>query len=139
MKRNGTKKRAERKVMKMNKKQLLIGVLVLGLFLITVVPQGVYAEQTQYNAYKQVGANNTENGSKYLQGVANRIMIILGIVAGVLIAGLWIFIAIEFFSADPQKKAQAKEHMLWAGIGTIIIVMAVGGIIWMLAKWIAAA
>ena len=122
----------------MNKKQLLIGVLVLGLFLMTVVPQGVYAEQMQYRmTYKQVGAGNTTNGSQYIQQMTGRIMMILGIVAGVIIAGLWVFIAIEFFSTDPQKKAQAKEHMLWALIGSIIIAMAVGGMIWMLSKWIA--
>ena len=121
------------------KKQVLIAFLVMGLFLTTILPQEVVAV-SYGREYKQVGAQkNRTNGSEYLQGVANRIMMILGIVAGVIIAALWVFIAIEFFSSDPQKKAQAKEHMLWAVVGTIIIVMAVGGIIWLLAQWIAGA
>ncbi len=119
----------------MNRKQLLIAFLVMGLIVITLIPQSVYAEK--YTEYRQVRANNTENGSEYLKGVANRIMLILGIIGGVIIAGMWLWIGVEYHMANQQRREELKEKMMWALIGSIIIAMAVGGIIWMLARWIA--
>lgn len=56
-----------------------------------------------------------------------------GIVAGIsalLIALLWIPIAIGYFSRDLDRKADAKERTKDALIGTIIFVMAVSGILY---------
>ena len=112
----------------------LFTLLIVGLILTTIVPQNVLAEQ--YTVYNQVSANN-ENGTEYLEGVANRIMLILGIIGGVIIAGMWLWIGVEYHMANQQRREELKEKMMWALIGSIIIAMAVGGIIWMLARWIA--
>ena len=115
---------------------LVIAMLVLGMVLITALPQNVVAVDSG-TAMKQIGANNSENGSKYLQEVAGRIQLILGIIGGVIIAVMWLWIGIEYHMANQQRREELKEKMMWALIGSIIIAMAVGGIIWMLARWIA--
>ena len=115
---------------------LVIAMLVLGMVLITALPQNVVAVDSG-TAMKQIGANNSENGSKYLQDVAGRIQLILGIIGGVIIAVMWLWIGIEYHMANQQRREELKEKMMWALIGSIIIAMAVGGIIWMMARWIA--
>ncbi len=117
--------------------RMVVMMFALGLVLLSIIPQSVVIGEVYGDtAMKQIGQNET-NGSEYLQGVANRLMIILGIAGGVIIAVMWIFVGLEFFSSDPQKKAQAKDHMLYAAIGTLIVVMAVGGAIWYIARWVA--
>ena len=113
-------------------------VLVLGIILMNVIPGSVVYGETIVRDVGASGSSSSTNASEYLKGVANRVMLILGIIAGVLVAALWIFkVAIPYFSHDPQKKAQAKENMMDATIATIIIAMAVGGMIWLIARWIA--
>ena len=109
--------------------------LMVGLVVITSLPQSVMAVETG-TVYRQIGANET-NGSEYLKGVAARIQLVLGIIGAVIIAVMWLWIGIEYHMANQQRREELKERMMWALIGTIIIAMAVGGIIWMLARWIA--
>ncbi len=109
--------------------------LMVGLVVITSLPQSVMAVETG-TMYRQIGANET-NGSEYLKGVAARIQLVLGIIGAVIIAVMWLWIGIEYHMANQQRREELKERMMWALIGTIIIAMAVGGIIWMLARWIA--
>lgn len=63
----------------------------------------------------------------------------MGIIGGILIAILWVKVAINFFSDDPQRKAQAKEDAMKALLGTILIAMAVFGAIWAIAGWMVGA
>ena len=114
---------------------LAIAMLVLGIVMITAIPQEVMAVDSG-TVVKQIGANET-NGSQYLKQVAGRIQIILGIIGGVIIAVMWLWIGIEYHMANQQRREELKEKMLWALIGSLIIVMAVGGIFWMLARWVA--
>ena len=116
-------------------KNLLIISMIVALIGLQCIAQNVYAE-SQQSFYRNVRENITQNGSAYLEGVAHKIMVILGIIGGVLVALLWVKVAIDYFSDDPLKKAKVKDDMMHALVGTMIIVMAVGGIIWMLARWI---
>lgn len=116
-------------------KMFVAAMLIVGMVLITAIPQSVMAVETG-TVYRQIGANET-NGSEYLKGVAARIQLVLGIIGAVIIAVMWLWIGIEYHMANQQRREELKERMMWALIGTIIIAMAVGGIIWMLARWIA--
>ncbi len=112
--------------------------LSLGIILMNIIPGsvvvGVASGQT---VVKNVGANTT-NASEYLKGVANRIMLLLGIGAGVLVAVLWVWkVVIPLASADPNRKAEAKDNIKDLAIATLIIAMAVGGMIWLIFRWIA--
>lgn len=115
---------------------LLIAFLVMGLFLTTVVPQTTVAEENQTTVYKQVGANQT-NGSQYMQGVVNRIQIILRIIAYGAIGVFWVIIGLEYHFANQQKREELKEKIMYAVVGTLIVIAAVEGVIWMLGRWIA--
>lgn len=55
--------------------------------------------------------------------------IVVGI-AALLIAILWVPIAIGYFSRDLDRKADAKERTKDALIGTIIFIMAITGILY---------
>ena len=125
----------------MRKMRILPLLLSLGIILMNIIPgSAVIGEVYGHSEMKNVGAGGSSsssntNASQYLQGVANRAMIILGIIAGALVAALWIFrVAIPYFSSDSQKKAQAKENMLDAAIATIIIVMAAVAMIYYFKK-----
>ena len=88
-----------------------------------------------YNQYGVTNADQAKNGSQYLENITNKLFIILGILGGIMIAILWVKVAINFFSDDPQRKALAKEDMIKALVGTIIIAMAVFGAVWAIAGW----
>ncbi len=122
-------------------RKAVIWLLIAGLLILNAVPHNVIIATafagSDYNQFGQ-NDNNTVNGTQYMQSVVNKIMLLIGIVAGAVVAVYWIvFVAIPMFSRDPQTKAQAKEHIKDATIATIIIAMAAGGIIWALARWIA--
>jgi len=50
-------------------------------------------------------------------------------ISAVLITLLWIPIALNFFSADENKKILARERLKDAAIGTVIFIMAISGIL----------
>ncbi|WP_337860513.1 hypothetical protein [Ferroplasma sp.] len=47
--------------------------------------------------------------------------------SAILIALLWIPIALNFFSTDENKKIMARERLKNASIGTVIFIMAISG------------
>ena len=98
----------------------------------------------QHEVLRQFGAatNNAaqaKNGSAYISNITQKLYILLGIIGGILIAILWVKVAINFFSDDPQRKAQAKEDAMKALLGTILIAMAVFGAVWAIAGWMVGA
>ncbi len=97
----------------------------------------------QHETLRQFGATTNaaqaKNGSAYISNITQKLYILLGIIGGILIAILWVKVAINFFSDDPQRKAQAKEDAMKALLGTILIAMAVFGAIWAIAGWMVGA
>ncbi len=77
---------------------------------------------------QQVLATGTQNATVY-QIIQRAFEIVVGI-SSLLIALLWVPIAIGYFSKDLDRKADAKERTKDALIGTIIFVMAVSGILY---------
>ncbi len=77
------------------------------------------------------------SGQTQIQGIMNRVYEIALSASAVVIALLWIPIAIGFFSADETRKFEAKTRFKNAAIGTLIYVLAVTGVIYAVFSYIA--
>ncbi len=114
--------------------RIAVVLLALGIILSGFLTQNIVVSV----AYGASGSSSSTNASEYLKGVANRIMILLGVIAGALVAVLWVWkVVIPISSSDHQKKEEAKEAIKDLTIATLIIAMAVGGMIWLIFRWIA--
>ncbi|MGP6206778.1 hypothetical protein ACNF42_01910 [Cuniculiplasma sp. SKW3] len=76
------------------------------------------------------------NGLSALNGILGRGMEVLISISAIVIAILWIPIAIGFFSTDENRKYNAYEKLRNATIGTLIYVMAITGVIFGLFNFI---
>ncbi len=66
----------------------------------------------------------------------NRIVTLLGISGGGLLAIVWTRVALSWFSNDVTKKVQAKDRARDALIGTLLFTAALSGLVWGLAHWV---
>ncbi len=81
---------------------------------------------------RPAGANATDN----LTAALNRLLFIVSIAAGAVVTLVWARVALSWFSHDPTRKVQAKERARDALIGSLILVAAVSGLAWALARWV---
>ncbi|MCL4332136.1 MAG: hypothetical protein M1162_01270 [Candidatus Thermoplasmatota archaeon] len=79
----------------------------------------------------------TATNSSALSGITGRIYEIIISISAILIAVLWIPIAISFFSEDENRRLNAKLRLKNAIIGTIIYVLAVSGTLYTVFYYIA--
>jgi hypothetical protein len=68
--------------------------------------------------------------------VVNRIVVLLGLSGGGLLAIVWARVALSWFSNDVTKKIQAKDRARDALVGTLLFAAALSGLIWGLAQWV---
>ncbi len=66
----------------------------------------------------------------------NRLVQLLGLAGGGILALAWARVALSWFSNDVTKKIQAKDRARDALIGTLLFVAAVSGLIYALAHWV---
>jgi hypothetical protein len=78
------------------------------------------------------------NGSAVanFSAVVNRIVVLLGVAGGGLLAVVWARVALSWFSNDVTKKVQAKDRARDALVGTLLFAGALSGLIWGLAQWV---
>lgn len=79
----------------------------------------------------------TVSAQTQVQGIMNRIFEIVLSISAVVIALLWIPIALGFFGSDESRKLEAKNRFKNAVIGTLIYVLAVSGLIYALFTYVA--
>ncbi|MFG1460949.1 MAG: hypothetical protein AAE987_06190 [Thermoplasmataceae archaeon] len=72
-----------------------------------------------------------------LYDILNRVYLIVISVSALLIALLWIPIALGFFSSDENKKTDAKMKLKNAVYGTVIYVLAVSGVLYAVFQYVA--
>ncbi len=72
-----------------------------------------------------------------LYDILNRVYLIVISVSALLIALLWIPIALGFFSSDENRKTDAKMKLKNAVYGTIIYVLAVSGVLYAIFQYVA--
>ncbi len=80
--------------------------------------------------------STSTNNSTQINGIVQRAFGIVVGISGLIIAILWVPIAIGYFSRDLDRKADAKERTKDALIGTIIFVMAVSGVLYAVIHYI---
>jgi hypothetical protein len=78
------------------------------------------------------------NNATAINGIVQRAFGIIAGISGLIIAILWIPIAVGYFSKDMDRKADAKERTKDALIGTVIFVMAVSGVLYAVVHYIVA-
>ncbi len=112
-----------------------LGLLLVGLLLFlaaeppaTAAPSGTGAGTTTTSAAGGPVAN--------FSAAVNRVVTLLGVSGGGLLAIVWARVALSWFSHDVTKKVQAKERARDALIGTLLFTAAITGLIWGLAHWV---
>jgi hypothetical protein len=65
-----------------------------------------------------------------------RVVTLLGLSGGGLLAIVWARVALSWFSTDVTKKVQAKDRARDALIGSVLFVAALSGLVWGLAHWV---
>jgi len=66
----------------------------------------------------------------------NRLVELVGLAGGGILALVWARVALSWFSNDVTKKIQAKDRARDALIGTLLFVAAVSGLVYGLAHWV---
>lgn len=107
-------------------------VLVIAILICSVIPMGFVHGAPTYSAQPSAIANNSSD----ISGIVQRAFGIIAGVSGLIIAILWVPIAIGYFSKDMDRKADAKERTKDALIGTVIFVMAVSGVLYAVIHYI---
>ncbi len=79
----------------------------------------------------------TSANATQVSQIMNRIYEVVASVSAILIAILWIPIALNFFSDDEEKRYSAKLRLKNAFIGTVIYVMAISGTLYTIFLYLA--
>lgn len=66
----------------------------------------------------------------------NRLVDLLAVAGGGILALVWARVAFSWFSTDITKKVQAKDRARDALIGTLVFTAAITGLVWGLAQWV---
>lgn len=66
----------------------------------------------------------------------NRLVELVGLAGGGILALVWARVALSWFSHDLTKKIQAKDRARDAMVGTLLFVAAVTGLVYGLAHWV---
>ena len=75
----------------------------------------------------------------YVEYEVERMQELLAIGGGIIISILWVIVAMDYFSSNPDKRRLAKERAMTALLGTLIVAIAVLGAMWLLAGWMVGA
>ena len=81
---------------------------------------------------KSMASSNTT-----IQDVFQRGFEVIISVSAIIIALLWIPIALGFFSSDEQKRYDSKNRVKYAALGTVIYILAISGFIYGIFNFIA--
>jgi hypothetical protein len=81
-----------------------------------------------------IAPNTTAVGN--FTAAIQRLVTLVGLSGGGLLALVWTRVALSWFSNDVTKKVQAKERARDALVGTLLFTAALTGLIWGLAHWV---
>jgi hypothetical protein len=111
----------------------LIAVLLVG-----AMPFGAPPTHVRSGSSASPSPAAASNGSAVanFSQVVNRIVVLLGVSGGGLLAIVWARVALSWFSNDVTKKVQAKDRARDALVGTLLFAGALSGLIWGLARWV---
>lgn len=81
-------------------------------------------------------AASVPNSTDNLTAALGRMVLLVGLAAGALVTLVWSRVAVSWFSHDPSRKVQAKERARDAAIGSFVLLAAVSGLAWGLARFV---
>lgn len=91
----------------------------------------------EFSAISQLIIQNSQlTVSGQIQDMLNRIYAVVVSVSAILIAILWIPIAMGFFGTDENKRYEARIRLKNALIGTFVYVIAVSGFLYTLVHYL---
>jgi hypothetical protein len=104
----------------------------------SLVPASVAAAPSPPGTPAANGAPPPTNNSAVgnFTGSIDRMVDLLGLAGGGILALVWARVALSWFSHDVTKKVQAKDRARDALVGTLLFVAAITGLIWGLAHWV---
>jgi hypothetical protein len=105
------------------------------LFLLPAAPVGGHV-LPGFSDHPAPVAGGSSTPVSNLTASVNRVVQLLGVCGGGLLAVVWARVAVSWFSHDLSKKIQAKERARDALIGTLLFTAALTGLIWGLAHWV---
>jgi hypothetical protein len=111
---------------------------LVGLLLLGGVPIATPTTSHQRDglfASSPVAVSNGSAAANFSE-VVNRIVVLLGLSGGGLLAIVWARVALSWFTNDVTKKVQAKDRARDALVGTLLFAGALSGLIWGLARWV---
>jgi hypothetical protein len=111
-----------------------VGVAMTALTLVAAAwpgPQGATALRSGASATASSGASVAN-----FTAAINRLVELVGLAGGGILALVWARVALSWFSNDVTKKVQAKDRARDALVGTLLFVAAVSGMIYGLAHWV---
>ena len=76
------------------------------------------------------------NATGNLSAAIGRAVLLVGLAAGGVVTLVWARVALSWFSHDPSRKVQAKERARDALVGSLVLLAAVSGLAWGLARWV---
>ena len=107
--------------------------VALGAFLL-VSGNAPHPPQPLRGTAEIVGATSGAVGN--FTAAINRLVDLVGLAGGGILALVWARVALSWFSNDLTKKVQAKDRARDALIGTLLFTAAVTGLFWGLAHWV---
>jgi len=112
----------------------LLGI-VLAVAIMGVGTGGVAAQSTT-SSHPGSSSAATPSAVGNFTASINRLVELLGLAGGGILALVWARVALSWFSNDITKKVQAKDRARDALIGTLLFTAAVTGLFWGLAHWV---
>ena len=80
---------------------------------------------------------NYVSSTTQLSGALSRLLEVVVSISAVVVALLWVPIALSFFSTDENKRFEARGRLKNALIGTLIYVLAISGVIYAVFNYVA--
>ena len=113
---------------------VLAGALGVAL-LLAAVPVAAPAHASAARGVPTAAAKTAGPVANFTAAV-NRLVELVGLAGGGVLALVWARVALSWFSNDVTKKVQAKDRARDALVGTLLFTAAVSGLIYGLAHWV---
>ena len=108
----------------------------VGLALVLVVPGAISGPVDALSPAVRPSATATSSAVGNFTAAINRLVDLVGLAGGGILALVWARVALSWFSNDITKKVQAKDRARDALVGTLLFTAAVTGLFWGLAHWV---
>jgi len=107
----------------------------LALTVLSVVV-GTGAAHSTASAGGEAPSDTTSGAVGNFTAAIDRLVELVGLAGGGILALVWARVALSWFSNDITKKVQAKDRARDALIGTLLFTAAITGLFWGLAHWV---